>query len=142
VLWLLANVTTTALAEPHERDFGNYIIRADVVHSSALSDETLKRHGLSRTYPRRLLDVVVLKAGKYPRKMASAIVVAHVRGPRGYVGQIDMHAARAHGRISWLGEIPATLPGTSLRFVVTAFPEDDTAVSMEFAAQPLQGTNR
>jgi hypothetical protein len=53
-----------------------------------------------------------------------------------------MHAARAHGRISWLGEIPATLPGTSLRFVVTAFPEDDTAVSMEFAAQPLQGTNR
>jgi len=142
VFCLLATAATTALAEPREQDFGNYTIRADVVHSSALSDETLKLHGLSKTSQRQLLDVVVLRAGKPPRKTVPALIVAHVRGPKGYVRQIDMHAARAKGRVSWLGEIPATVPRSGLRFVVTAFPEDDTAVSMEFAAGPLQGPTR
>ena len=140
-LVVLAGISGQAVAEPHEQAYGGYLLHAEVMASDALPRAALERHHLAFDSGHALLNVTVLRQGKTPPETAPVTVVASVREPSGAERPLDMHGIVANGRLSWVGEIPATASGR-LQFAVTAFAEDDTAYQMDFSERPEPAITR
>ena len=131
-LCALAGTPLPAAAQVHEQDYGRYVIRANVVHSTLLPEPVLEKHGLASDPQRAFLNVVVLRGDAAPRETAPATVIATVKEPSGYTRDIDMRAVSEGGRVSWIGPIPISAPRSAFDFTVTAFVEADTALTMQF----------
>jgi hypothetical protein len=137
-LCTLAGAPFPAAAQVHEQNFGRYVIRASVVHSSMLTKSVLEKHGLA-SHPRRaFLNVVVLWADAARRETAPATVIATVREPSGYTRDIDLRAVTEGGRVSWIGPIPISASHSTLEFTVTALAEATTALKMRFTERVYQ----
>ena len=134
----LAGTPFPAAAQVHEQNFGRYVIRASVVHSSTLAKSVLEKHGLASDPQRAFLNVVVLGGDGASSATAPATVIATVREPGGYTRDIDLRAVTEGGRVSWTGPIPISASRSTLDFTVTAFPEANTALKMQFAERVYQ----
>src|SRR4029434_6434175 len=66
-LCALAGTPFPADAQVHEQNFGRYVVRASVVHSSKLTKSVLEKHGLASDPQRAFLRVVVLRDDAAPR---------------------------------------------------------------------------
>ena len=129
----LLHAGASAQAQLHEQHFGRYIVRANVVHTHTLPRQVLETHRLQAGDDRALLDVVVLKTRYPPPDPVRAYVLVTMREPTGYSREIEMRPIAANDRVSFVGIIPISAPRVPVDFKITVYPEDDTALTMEFS---------
>ena len=127
-----------AAAQVHEQNFGRYVIRASVVHSSMLAKSVLEKHGLASTPQRAFLNVVVLRRDAASLEAVPATVLATLREPSGETRDIDLRPVTDGGRVSWIGPIPISASRSTLVFTVTALAEATTALKMQFTERVYQ----
>jgi len=141
VLVMLVGLGRAAHAQMHEQNFGRYIVRANVVHGHALSQDAPERRRLKLEDNEALLDVVVLKTRYPPPDPVRAYVLVTVREPTGRTHDIEMRPVVADRGVSFSGAIPIPSPRVLMDFKITAYPEDDTALTMEFSEILYRGNS-
>lgn len=127
----LAAATAGTSAQPVERDFGPYTVRASAVVSTALPAETARRHGIEPAADRGVLNVVVLR-GANDATVAADVSVDKIN----LLGQreaLAMREVRENERVSYLG-VFGFEPLRNFRFVIHARPlgsEESYTIELE-----------
>jgi hypothetical protein len=120
----------SAQAAVHEREFGRYVLRANV---GPASDMSARAREANAPQPDSLvLDVAVVKNEPGRRSTIPAVVDAKVSEPGGATHKVTLRPVEVDGRVSYVGTIPVRASQVPLDFMINALPEDDTAMKMEF----------
>jgi hypothetical protein len=122
-LALLAATASSARAQPHERAFGIYVVRASVVPSTAIAARQARQRGIRVAPNVGVLNVVVLRRSGKPRTTERAAVTASVRTLYGTEAPIPMRAAAENDRVSYLGTFRIPGRGADLEFRIAVRPE-------------------
>ncbi len=130
-LGLMSAIGGNAHAQVHEQTFGNYVVRANVIAASALSEAQASEHAIEASPDTGVLNVVVLRRSDTPGATVPAEVRAWIAAIAGFKVPIDMRAAVANERVSYFGtfEIPARQ--SDVQFRIWVRPVDESR-SFEF----------
>lgn len=119
-----------ARAQVHERQFGDYLLRANIASVDALPEETVRRHDIGDA--RALLNIVVLDKAEKPRRTLRASVSATTEDPAGYRRELEMREVIASGRTSYVGAIPSDAPQTFLEITIEVRMPDGASTRLRF----------
>lgn len=123
---------TTAWSQPHQREFGPYVLRSSTASTVNLSGETAKAHGIERDPRRALLNVTIMKKSQGLDETLPAKVQVRARNLTGRERDIEMRETTAEGRVSYMGTYEF-VPNEVLDFTITARPEGgNEALTMTF----------
>lgn len=107
----------TALAQAHEKQFGDFTLRSSTVGSESLSPHTAREHGIRPSPRRAILNVTVKKDGQTIPARVSAVG----RSLTGKKREIGMRETIANNYVSYTGSYEFT-HGEVIDFTVTAIP--------------------
>ncbi len=140
VLVLLTAVAVLTLcaraahAQVHEVDFGRYTVRANLASSMSLPAGELNDYGLLRADDQAVLSVVVLDdTADVPGATVPVRLKVQMRRLAGSSHDIEMHAAVANDRVSYLGNVPIRGNRMTAHFSVTVRPSHGEPMTMHFA---------
>ena len=121
-----------ALAQPHETTRQGFTLRSSTVASRNLDPATARRHGISPSPTRGVLNVVVLrKQGGSPRTVR-ADVRATARNLTGIENDIPMREVEQNGYISYVGSYRFA-PREVVDFQIEARPRgSDTTLTLRY----------
>lgn len=126
---------TSVIAQVHQREDGEYVVRANVLRADTLPPEALRRHAIEAGPGRFLLNVVVLRGGATGQKGVRADVKTNAEMLAGYDVDIDMKAVVEDGGVSYLGRFSVPPQASAIRFSVTVTPVEGRRLTLDFTEQ-------
>lgn len=113
------------LAQPHEQQFGDYVVRASTTSALSLPPGMREQHGIPSTGQHAVLNVIVQAPGERGLVNRRADIEVRAHNPMGHPTSIEMREVVENGFVSYLG-VYEFLPREVLNFTVTARPVGST----------------
>lgn len=124
-LGLMSAVGGNAHAQVHEQAFGGYVVRANVVSAASLPEAQAREHRIEPSPNTGVLDVVVLRKSDRAGATVTAEVDAWIVALTGVEIPIEMRAAVANERVSYVGTFDIPPRPSEVRFRIQVRPEDE-----------------
>ena len=132
-------IGASAGAQSHQQKHGDYVLRSDLVETTALPESSLRKQDISAAPDQAVLNIVVLKtdAGSAGQTVP-AEVDAQVRNLMGEHRTIELRQVESNGRVTYLGLVKH-LPHEALDFVISARPQgSNAALKLSYREQMAQ----
>lgn len=114
-----------ALAQPHEQQFGDYVVRASTTSALSLPTVVREQHRIPSTGQHAVLNVIVQDRGDRGLVNGRASIVVRAHNLMGNPTSIEMREVVENGFVSYLG-VYEFLPREVLDFTVTVTPAGST----------------
>lgn len=130
-LGLMSVLGGNARAQVHEQTFDSYVVRANAIAAASLPERQAREHRIEATPNTGVLNVVVLRRSDEAGATVPAEVRAWITAIAGVEVPVEMRAAVANGRVSYLGTFDIPARQSDVQFRIWVRPEIETR-SFEF----------